>query len=95
MSFQWQKTQRSGKWEEYLIFEAEASLAVVVLAWAEVTVASTLVGGGERWINAEAPICLSFGRRTLGGWSNSFLNIASHHEANSSIAEGAILNFSK
>ena len=55
---------------------------------------SLLVSGDEFRVNTKAPICLSLDKSTLGGWLNSFLNIASHYEANSRVAMGAILNFS-
>ena len=81
--------------EEYLLFEAKASLAEAILVWAEVITASLQVSSGECKTNAEAPICLSLGRRILGGQFSSFLNIASHHKVNSGVADGAILIFSK
>ena len=56
---------------------------------------SLLVGGDECKDNVEAPIYLSFGNSTLGSLLSNFLNTASHHEANSGVSEGAILNFLK
>ena len=73
--------------------EAEASLVAAALAKVKGPIASLLAGGGEFRANVEAPICLSLGRSTLGGWLSSFLNIASHHEANYGVAKGTFLNF--
>ena len=73
----------------------EASLVAYALAGAKAPIASLLADGREYKAKAEAPIYLSLDSRALGGWPSSFLNAASHHEANSGVSEGITQKFSK
>ena len=54
-----------------------------------------MADGGKCRAREETPSCLSLSKDLLGGCPNNFLNNASHHEANSRVAEGATLNFLK
>ena len=75
--------QGDSKREGYLLLEIEASLIAAILARADEPFTSLLVGNDKCKANVEAPICLSYGKITLGGLLSGFLNIASHHKANS------------